>query len=105
MTAEPILIHRVIYPQQEKCRLTIWYEVCTIEQLKSLSDKKKDEPMADGIVTLENILQSPEIVVLLGEKKLDFLKRVEQSFGLSASKSRPPVYKLQKHPISYPTTV
>jgi hypothetical protein len=97
-------IHRVVYPQEPKCRLTVWYEVCTIEQLRSISNEKKDELMTDGIVMFENLPESPPMIVLPGEKKLDFLKRVEMAFGLSMSKVRPPVYKLEKHVISYPTT-
>jgi hypothetical protein len=96
-------IHRVVYPQEPKCRLTVWYEVCTIEQLRSISDGKKDDIMADGIVMFENLPESIPISVLPGEKKLDFLKRVEMSFGLSMSKVRSPVYKLEKHAISYLT--
>ena len=97
-------IHRVIYPQEAKCRVTIWYEVCTIEQLRGLSDEKKNEQMAGGIVTFANVPESAEITVLPGEKKLDFLKRVEVSLGFSASKALPPVYKPRKHAVSYPTT-
>ena len=41
-------IHRVIYPHEPKCRLTIWYELCTIEQLENLSGTKKNELMANG---------------------------------------------------------
>jgi hypothetical protein len=96
-------IHRVIYPQEPKCRLTIWYEVCTIGQLANIRPDKKDEIMADGIVTFENIPGSSPISVLPGEKKLQFLKRVEKAHGLSSSKTMTPIYILEKTAFSYPT--
>ncbi|CAF1203766.1 unnamed protein product [Adineta steineri] len=97
-------IHRVIYPQQAKHRLTLWYEVCTIEQLRNISADSDDEPMDTGTVTFENLPESASITVLPGEKKLDFLKRVEMATGLSTSKMGPVLYQLEKHVISYPTT-
>ena len=97
-------IHRVVYPQESKRRLTIWYEVCTIQQLKNISADKKHEIMADGSVTFENLPGLAPITVLSGENKLEFLKRVEMAHGLSMSKMGPPRYKLQKHDISFPTT-
>jgi hypothetical protein len=96
-------IHRVIYPQEPKCRLTVWYEVCTIEQLRNISGDKNDEVMANGTVTFENLPGMAPMTVLPGEKKLEFLKRVEMGFGLSMSKMLTPHYHLQKHVISYPT--
>ncbi|CAF3580105.1 unnamed protein product [Rotaria sp. Silwood1] len=72
-------IHRVVYPQESKPRLTLWYELCTIEQLKNISADKKDELMANGTVTFKNLPGSAPITVLAGEKKLDFLKRVEMA--------------------------
>jgi hypothetical protein len=96
-------IHRVVYPQEPKCRLTVWYEVCTTEQLRNVS-ADNDDIMTDGIVTFENLPGSAPITVLPGEKRLEFLKRVESAHGLSMSKVRPPVYKLEKHVLSYPTT-
>ncbi|CAF4795585.1 unnamed protein product [Rotaria sp. Silwood1] len=96
-------IHRVIYPQKSKSRLTIWYEVCTTEQLKNISADKKDELMADGAVTFASMPGSAPITVLPGETKLEFLKRVEMAHGLSMSKVGPPYYVLEKHTISYPT--
>jgi hypothetical protein len=43
------------------------------------------------------------MTVLPGEKKLEFLKRVEMAHGLSMSKVGPPNYQLKKHVILYPT--
>ena len=97
-------IHRVIYPKKWKRRLTIWYEVCTIEQLRGISVEKKDEVMLNGTVTFENIPGLAPITVLPGEKRLDFLKRVEGARGLSMSKLGPILYNLEQHVISYPTT-
>ncbi|CAF4520098.1 unnamed protein product [Rotaria sp. Silwood2] len=96
-------IHRVIFPKKSKYRQTVWYEVCTIEQLKSISTEKKDELMADGSVTFDNLLGLAPITVLPGETKLEFLKRVEMAHGLSMSKVGPPHYVLEKHDISYPS--
>lgn len=84
--------------------MTVWYEICTIEQLRNVSAKSDDEPMAEGIVTLQNLPGSPPITVLPGERKLEFLKRVEMSTGISMRKSGPRFYTLQKHDISYPST-
>jgi len=85
-------IHRVIYPQESKCRLTIWYEICTIEQLTNLSGNKKNELMAAGTVTFDNLPGLAPITVLPGENKLEFLKRIERGYGLSTSKSGPIFY-------------
>ncbi|CAF1127885.1 unnamed protein product [Adineta steineri] len=68
------------------------------------NDKSDDEPMDIGTVTFENLPESASITVLPGEKKLDFLKRVEMATGLSTSKMGPVRYQLEKHVISYPTT-
>jgi hypothetical protein len=95
-------IHRVIYPQESKCRLTIWYEMCTTEQLRNISVNKRNEIMAGGVVTFENIPGLAPITVLPGENRLEFLRRIESAHGLSMSKTRPPRYELQKHGISYP---
>lgn len=95
-------IHRVVYPQVSKPRLTIWYELCTIQQLKNTSAEKQNELMQGGTVIFENIPSLPPMAVSSGETKLDFLKRVEMSSGLSMSKTLSPTYKLQKHAISYP---
>ncbi|CAF1001049.1 unnamed protein product [Adineta steineri] len=97
-------IHRVIYPQEIKPRLTIWYELCTIEQLKAISGEKEDEPMDPGEVIFENLPDSLPLTILPGEKKLAFLKRVEISYGLASSKAGPPIYKFNKHTITYPMT-
>ena len=95
-------IHRVIYPQESKSRLTVWYELCTIAQLQSLSGEKKNERMEGGTVTFDNLPGAAPITVKPGEKKLDFLKRVEEAHGLSMSKVGPPRYQLPKYAISYP---
>ena len=97
-------IHRVVYPQNSNLRLTVWYELCTIEQLKNVSAGKEDELMANGTVTFENLPGSYPISVVPGETNLDFLKRVEMAYGLSMSKVGPRAHKLEKHVISYPTT-
>jgi hypothetical protein len=92
-----------MYPQKPKCRLTVWYEVCTIEQLRNISGDKNDEVMANGTITFENLPGMAPMTVLPGEKKLEFLKRVEMAHGLSMSKMGPPYYELEKHVISYLT--
>jgi hypothetical protein len=95
-------IHRVVYPQESKRRLTVWYEVCTIGQLRNISVENQDEKMAGGTVTFENLPGLRPMIVSPNENKLAFLKQIESSLGLSASKVRPPRYELQKHDISYP---
>ncbi|CAF2453607.1 unnamed protein product [Rotaria sp. Silwood2] len=97
-------IHRVIYPQEQKRRLAVWYEVCTVEQLRNISADKKDERMADGVVTFGNLPGLAPVHVLPGEKKLEFLKRVEMGFGLPVSKLGHVSYNLQTYGIGYPTT-
>ncbi|CAF0857680.1 unnamed protein product [Adineta ricciae] len=94
-------IHRVVYPQTAGIRLTMWYEVCTVEQLKNLSSKKQNEVMAAGNVVFRNLPGSKPIAVRNGETRLEFLRRVEMARGLSMSKSVSPHYKLDKHDISY----
>ena len=95
-------IHRVIYPQESKHRLTIWYEICTTEQLKSVSDKKTNEIMAGGMVTFDNLPGASPIPVFRNERRLDFLRRFEWSHGLTMTKAPPPQYILPKHDISFP---
>ena len=95
-------IHRVVYPQEAKTRLTMWYEVCTIEQIRNLSTAKQNEVMAVGTVTFPNLPGSSPIAVRRGETKLDFLKRVEMGWGLSISKSGRVHYNIEEHAISYP---
>ncbi|CAF3963192.1 unnamed protein product, partial [Rotaria sp. Silwood1] len=95
-------IHRVIYPKESKPRVTIWYELCPIEQLKSISANKKDELMPEGTMTFESLPGSNPVTVLPGVKRHDFLRRIEIAFGLAASKAGSPVYRLRKHNISYP---
>jgi len=85
-------IHRVIYPVEQERRLTIWYELCTTQQLENLSDKNKTEPMPGGTVMFDNLLHTGGINVRPNENKLAFLKRTEQSFGISASKTGIPYY-------------
>ncbi|UJR11872.1 hypothetical protein I4U23_016051 [Adineta vaga] len=94
-------IHRVVYPQRAKDRLTMWYELCTIAQLRNLSGDEINEPMDEGTVIFENLPGSKPITVLPGETKLEFLRRVEMAKGLSTSKSGPPRYQLEKHDIPY----
>ena len=96
-------IHRVVYPREAKTRLTIWYEICTAEQLQSISTENKNEMMADGTVFFKNLPNASVITVRSGENKLDFLRRVEMAHGLSMSKMGPPIYRLPKHNVSYPT--
>ncbi|CAF1473857.1 unnamed protein product [Adineta steineri] len=100
----PQSIHRVIYPREIKSQLIIWYELCTIEQLKAISSEKEDESMDHGEAIFENLPDSLPLTVLPGEKKLAFLKRVEISYGLATSKAGPSIYKFDKHAITYPIT-
>ncbi|CAF3689371.1 unnamed protein product [Adineta steineri] len=96
-------IHRVIYPHEPKCRLTIWYELCTTEQLRNISGKQKNAQMREGFVSFGNLPESAPIAVLPGESKLDFLKRIEMGRGLSLTKTGRINYTLEKHTISFPT--
>jgi hypothetical protein len=97
-------IHRVVYPQEARRRLTIWYELCTTEQLKILSGEKKNEVMAGGTVRFENLPEVDPITVLPDENKLEFLKRIEKSRGVTVAKIGPPKYVLQQYAISYSKT-
>ncbi len=72
--------------------------------MRNISADTHDEPMAEGIVTFKNLPGSAPITVLLGETKLEFLKRVEMASGLSTSKTGARFYSLQKHDISYSST-
>ena len=94
-------IHRVIYPSQQERRLTIWYELCTIPQLERLSSGKQTELMPEGSVTFNGMPDVKPIKVLPGENRLEFLKRIESTFGLSMSKLGPPFYVPTKHKFSF----
>ena len=96
-------IHRVVYPRKAKTRLTMWYEVCTIEQLRNISSEKKDEVMAGGTVIFKNLPGSAPITARSGEKNVKFSRHVEMAHGLSSSKMGPPTYRLENHYLSYPT--
>ena len=98
-------IHRVVYPQESKYRLTVWYEICTTEQLRNISIDKEDEVMVAGTVVFKNLRVLNPFTVLFGESKLEFLQRIEMSYGLSASKMLPPDYQLEKHAIPYEMSV
>ena len=97
-------IHRVVYPREAKTRLTIWYEVCTIEQIRNLSAEKQNEVMAAGTVIFPNLPGSTPLTVQPGARKLDFLQNVEISHGLSVSKLGDLFYDLKHHTITYPIT-
>lgn len=65
-------IHHVIYLREAKILLTMWYEVCTIEQLRNISSERKDEMIPTGTVILPNLLGSASITIQPGETKLAF---------------------------------
>ena len=91
-------IHRVIYPSQQERRLTIWYELCTTQQLERISDGTQTELMPEGSVTFDGLPDVDPIEVLPGENRLEFLKRIESSFGISGSKTGEPHYiQLAEH--------
>ena len=96
-------IHQVIYPRDRKQRLTLWYEICTIQQLQILKDIEEDKPMLGGTVIFENLPGAEPMDVSPGEQTLDFLKRIEAARGLSSSKLGPPFYILNQYHISYPS--
>ncbi|CAF1532134.1 unnamed protein product [Adineta ricciae] len=95
-------IHRVVYPKIAGIRLTMWYEVCTTTQLKSLSEEKQNEVMAGGNVVFDNLPESRAFLAQPGESKIRFLRRVEIASGLTISKAGLPRYELEQHNISYP---
>ena len=98
-------IHRVIYPVEQERRLTIWYELCTTQQLENLSDKNKTEPMPGGTVMFDGLLDAGPIKVLEGETRLQFLKRIEMSRGLSMSKVGSAHYVATKHDFSFTSNI
>lgn len=96
-------IHRVIYPQQSKRRLTIWYEICTTEQLKNISEKKANEIMPGGMVTLPMSSWCISGACTAKWAKIRFSETIWMVAWMTMTKAPPPRYILPKHDISFPT--
>jgi isopenicillin N synthase-like dioxygenase len=84
-------IHRVVYPRVvHQARVTIWQEVCTESQIKQLLEQDNHaQRLPDGAeVMLANQPDSKPMNVLPGgETRMEFMRRVETSRGLSMSES------------------
>jgi hypothetical protein len=76
-------IHRVIYPQTLNPRLTMWYEVCTVNQVVEPEDKVVKEKK----VKVPNLVGGKEIEVKEGEKLKDVLQKIERFRGVPTSKT------------------
>ena len=91
-------IHRVIYPRtQHKPRLTVWQEVCTVEQIETVLQPDDNPILLPGHRAVQLVNQSkskPLRVRPDGEKMSAFMKRVEIERGLSMSKSDPGHFRL-----------
>ena len=85
-------IHRVAYPRiPHKSRLTIWQEVCTVDQIEPLL-QQNDKPVVMSDDTTIQMINQPNSIPLRiqpgGETLNGFMKRVENERGLSVSKSK-----------------
>jgi len=77
-------MHRVTYPEiKDTSRVTIWYEMCTNAQAKSLGDSL----MTPGNVTPSHLPFAQPVKVKPGTTKVDFLKKLEKTKGVPMSKS------------------
>jgi isopenicillin N synthase-like dioxygenase len=84
-------IHRVVYPRiPHRSRLTIWQEVCTVDQIEPLL-QRDDKPIVMPENTAIQMVNQPNSMPLRvrpgGETLNDFMNRVEDERGLSVSKS------------------
>jgi len=77
-------IHRVVYPQVAKPRLTVWYEMCTVKQATE-PDQSYVNP---GSVNVPNLPGSLPVEVKEGEKVVDILRKIERTRGIPMSKVR-----------------
>eukprot|EP01112_Ceratiomyxa_fruticulosa_P016087 TRINITY_DN4827_c0_g1_i1.p1 TRINITY_DN4827_c0_g1~~TRINITY_DN4827_c0_g1_i1.p1 ORF type:complete len:389 (+),score=86.99 TRINITY_DN4827_c0_g1_i1:307-1473(+) len=79
-------IHRVVYPRNERSRITSWYEVCTVDQINSSGIDARREYRATQLSNVEN----SEKVVIEGEGKDSLFVRIEREFGIPQSKAMMP---------------
>lgn len=86
-------IHRVVYPQAAlKPRLTIWQEVCTVEQIAPLlhaNDSQAFIPEGVDIQLTNQPGSRPLRVKAGGENRNVIMKRIEHDRGISVSKAAP----------------
>lgn len=77
-------IHRVIYPASAGKRLTIWSEMCTVDQVHGDSSS---EPVSEGDVAIPNIIGPGSVVSAeAGETKESLLLKIERKVGIPRSK-------------------
>eukprot|EP01117_Protostelium_nocturnum_P012518 TRINITY_DN4614_c0_g2_i3.p1 TRINITY_DN4614_c0_g2~~TRINITY_DN4614_c0_g2_i3.p1 ORF type:complete len:392 (-),score=81.27 TRINITY_DN4614_c0_g2_i3:132-1256(-) len=80
-------VHRVVYPrpQNQKPRLTAWYEVCTNQQINGAIDS--GIPVSeDSNLTIKSILNTVNVFMGKGTNQQQVLKAVEKQYGVIGSK-------------------
>lgn len=77
-------IHRVIYPATSGSRLTMWYEMCTVDQVNGPDDAAA---VPEGEIQLPNIKGPGSMMLTMkGDTQTDVLRRIERKRGLPMSK-------------------
>jgi hypothetical protein len=92
-------IHRVVYPQESKSRLTLWYEMCTVKQVTEPDERYVHSER----VKMPNIMGGAEIEVKKGEKMVNIFRKIERIHGIPFSKlMMPDDYFKEWDPQDYP---
>lgn len=79
-------VHRVIYPASTGARLTMWSEMCTVDQVNG-SETDDLPATAPGNVTIPNISgPGRNVTVAPGETKGATLFKIERKLGIPMSK-------------------
>jgi len=76
-------VHRVVYPNNGKPRLTIWYEMCTVKQATEPEDKYLN---TDTVIVPNLAKGAQQVEVAKGEKVVDILRKIERTRGIPMSK-------------------
>jgi len=78
-------IHRVAYPSVAKSRLTVWYEVCTVDQVNQDFEPKQLATVEEAqTVQLVNLPGSKSLEVKKGE---NVLSKIERHYGVPMGKT------------------
>eukprot|EP01115_Flamella_aegyptia_P005753 TRINITY_DN24100_c0_g2_i1.p1 TRINITY_DN24100_c0_g2~~TRINITY_DN24100_c0_g2_i1.p1 ORF type:complete len:184 (+),score=29.90 TRINITY_DN24100_c0_g2_i1:223-774(+) len=75
-------IHRVVYPEHGKPRLTAWYEMCTVAQ----ATEREDKSLTPGEIKMDSMPGSAPIVAQKGDSVNSILQKIERKRGIPMSK-------------------
>lgn len=83
-------VHRVVYPTMATTstpRLTMWYEMCTVEQVNLMNEDKTVISNENNVKTVPNLMGNAGTVeVMPGDTKQAVLLRLERTRGIPMSK-------------------